>query len=225
MRGGYSGLTFDWLRGIDGRGDAVIERAGPSGLSAPLESGPSQNLGGEGNNPAGVWQRSETSRSCTLPSVSRDLLRIRERSAGPGRSDSPFGLRRAQTAGKQTISPLLHTTLCLHFHRASVRDEMILVNSVSPSQPALLYENVVVSEGSPILRDLLFSPDQQHVYTLTDKQKRIEEQRVGGWCAQRAFKEPHSREPRGARGSPRHARHIKVSADISTDALPRTFPV
>ncbi len=44
----------------------------------------------------------------------------------------------------------------------------ILVNSISP--PALLYENVVVNDGSPILRDLLFSPDHQYLYTLTDKQ-------------------------------------------------------
>uniref|UniRef100_A0A8C5BB53 Plexin A1b n=1 Tax=Gadus morhua TaxID=8049 RepID=A0A8C5BB53_GADMO len=47
----------------------------------------------------------------------------------------------------------------------------ILVNSVSPNSPALLYEKVTVSEtGSPLLRDMLFSPDQQHIYTLTDKQ-------------------------------------------------------
>ena len=44
----------------------------------------------------------------------------------------------------------------------------ILVNSIT--QPALLYENVVVSDGSPILRDLLFSPDHQYLYSLTDKQ-------------------------------------------------------
>lgn len=44
----------------------------------------------------------------------------------------------------------------------------ILVNSII--QPALLYENVVVSNGSPILRDLLFSPDHQYLYALTDKQ-------------------------------------------------------
>ncbi|XP_052341177.1 plexin-A1-like isoform X1 [Oncorhynchus keta] len=44
----------------------------------------------------------------------------------------------------------------------------ILVNSVN--QPAMLYENVTVSEGSPIHRDLLFSPDHQHIYALTDKQ-------------------------------------------------------
>uniref|UniRef100_A0A6Q2WZQ9 Plexin-A1 n=1 Tax=Esox lucius TaxID=8010 RepID=A0A6Q2WZQ9_ESOLU len=34
---------------------------------------------------------------------------------------------------------------------------------------SVLYENVVVSDGS-ILRDLLFSPDLQHIYTLSDKQ-------------------------------------------------------
>ncbi|XP_051962404.1 plexin-A1-like [Xyrauchen texanus] len=44
----------------------------------------------------------------------------------------------------------------------------ILVNSIS--QPALLYENVVVSEGNTILRDMLFSPDHQYIYTLTDKE-------------------------------------------------------
>lgn len=51
----------------------------------------------------------------------------------------------------------------------------ILVNSVI--QSALQYENVVVSDGSPILRDLLFSPDHQYLYALTDKQ-------VGGACYQ-----------------------------------------
>uniref|UniRef100_A0A8C9SSD8 Plexin A1 n=1 Tax=Scleropages formosus TaxID=113540 RepID=A0A8C9SSD8_SCLFO len=50
----------------------------------------------------------------------------------------------------------------------SGRMRKILVNSVT--HPALLYENVLVSEGLPILRDLLFSPDQQYIYTLTDKQ-------------------------------------------------------
>lgn len=47
----------------------------------------------------------------------------------------------------------------------------ILVNSIT--QPALLYENVVVSGGSPLLRDLLFSPDHQYLYALTDKQVRL----------------------------------------------------
>uniref|UniRef100_A0A4W6C4L4 Plexin A1 n=1 Tax=Lates calcarifer TaxID=8187 RepID=A0A4W6C4L4_LATCA len=47
----------------------------------------------------------------------------------------------------------------------------ILVNSVSPNRPAVLYEKVTVSEGgSPLLRDMLFSPDQQYIYTLTDRQ-------------------------------------------------------
>ncbi|XP_033942765.1 plexin-A1 isoform X2 [Pseudochaenichthys georgianus] len=50
----------------------------------------------------------------------------------------------------------------------SGRIRKILVDSVT--QPALLYENVVVSEGSPLLRDLLFSPDHQYLYALTDKQ-------------------------------------------------------
>eukprot|EP00063_Salmo_salar_P027085 XP_014001920.1 PREDICTED: plexin-A1-like isoform X1 [Salmo salar] len=50
----------------------------------------------------------------------------------------------------------------------SGRIKKILVNSVN--QPAMLYENVAVSEGSPIHRDLLFSPDHQHIYALTDKQ-------------------------------------------------------
>uniref|UniRef100_A0A3B3C5S2 Plexin A1a n=1 Tax=Oryzias melastigma TaxID=30732 RepID=A0A3B3C5S2_ORYME len=50
----------------------------------------------------------------------------------------------------------------------SGRIKKIQVNSIS--QPALLYENVVVSDGNPILRDLLFSPDHQFLYALTDKQ-------------------------------------------------------
>ncbi|KAM9429342.1 plexin-A1-like [Salvelinus alpinus] len=50
----------------------------------------------------------------------------------------------------------------------SGRIKKILVNSVN--LPAMLYENVAVSEGSPIHRDLLFSPDHQHIYALTDKQ-------------------------------------------------------
>uniref|UniRef100_A0A4W5PH41 Plexin A1 n=1 Tax=Hucho hucho TaxID=62062 RepID=A0A4W5PH41_9TELE len=44
----------------------------------------------------------------------------------------------------------------------SGRIKKILVNSVN--QPAMLYENVAVSEGSPIHRDLLFSPGHQHIY-------------------------------------------------------------
>ncbi|MGH0142474.1 UNVERIFIED_CONTAM: hypothetical protein FKN15_013408 [Acipenser sinensis] len=39
-----------------------------------------------------------------------------------------------------------------------------------PSQNALLYETVPVSEGSPILRDMVFSPDYRFIYLLSDKQ-------------------------------------------------------
>ncbi|KAJ8371302.1 hypothetical protein SKAU_G00113300 [Synaphobranchus kaupii] len=39
-----------------------------------------------------------------------------------------------------------------------------------PSQNALLYETVPVVEGSPVLRDMVFSPDYQHIYLLSDKQ-------------------------------------------------------
>ncbi|KAJ8369608.1 hypothetical protein SKAU_G00096360, partial [Synaphobranchus kaupii] len=52
----------------------------------------------------------------------------------------------------------------------SGRIKKILVNSVSPAQPPLLYENMVVSEGASILPDMHFSPDYHHIYTLTDKQ-------------------------------------------------------
>uniref|UniRef100_A0A671QPN7 Plexin A3 n=1 Tax=Sinocyclocheilus anshuiensis TaxID=1608454 RepID=A0A671QPN7_9TELE len=42
-------------------------------------------------------------------------------------------------------------------------------HSVS-STNALLYETVPVVEGSPILRDMVFSPDYQYIYLLSDKQ-------------------------------------------------------
>ncbi|XP_029417713.1 plexin-A3 isoform X2 [Nannospalax galili] len=41
---------------------------------------------------------------------------------------------------------------------------------VDGSQDAQLYETVPVVEGSPILRDLLFSPDHRHIYLLSEKQ-------------------------------------------------------
>uniref|UniRef100_A0A3B4CWW1 Plexin-A1 n=1 Tax=Pygocentrus nattereri TaxID=42514 RepID=A0A3B4CWW1_PYGNA len=44
------------------------------------------------------------------------------------------------------------------------------VKKVGGSGPALLYENVAMSEGNSILRDMLFSPDHQYIYTLTDKE-------------------------------------------------------
>lgn len=45
---------------------------------------------------------------------------------------------------------------------------------VDGSQDAQLYETVSVVQGSPILRDLLFSPDHRHIYLLSEKQ-------VGPW--------------------------------------------
>lgn len=39
-----------------------------------------------------------------------------------------------------------------------------------PAQNALLYETVTVVEGKPILRDMVFSPDHQYIYLLSDKQ-------------------------------------------------------
>uniref|UniRef100_A0A2K6LG52 Plexin-A3 n=2 Tax=Rhinopithecus TaxID=542827 RepID=A0A2K6LG52_RHIBE len=41
---------------------------------------------------------------------------------------------------------------------------------VDGSLDAHLYETVPVVDGSPILRDLLFSPDHQHIYLLSEKQ-------------------------------------------------------
>ncbi|XP_039655380.1 plexin A3 [Perca fluviatilis] len=39
-----------------------------------------------------------------------------------------------------------------------------------PAQNALLYETVTVVEGKPILREMVFSPDHQYIYLLSDKQ-------------------------------------------------------
>ncbi|MBV94787.1 Plexin-A1, partial [Eschrichtius robustus] len=47
----------------------------------------------------------------------------------------------------------------------------ILVDLANPSgRPALAYESVVAQEGSPILRDLVLSPDRQYLYAMTEKQ-------------------------------------------------------
>ncbi|XP_013770673.1 plexin A3 [Pundamilia nyererei] len=39
-----------------------------------------------------------------------------------------------------------------------------------PAENALLYETVTVVEGKPILRDMVFSPDHQYIYLLSDRQ-------------------------------------------------------
>lgn len=47
----------------------------------------------------------------------------------------------------------------------------ILVDLANPGgRPALAYESVVAQEGSPILRDLVLSPDRQYLYAMTEKQ-------------------------------------------------------
>lgn len=47
----------------------------------------------------------------------------------------------------------------------------ILVDLSNPSgRPALAYESVVAQEGSPILRDLVLSPNHQYLYAMTEKQ-------------------------------------------------------
>ncbi|MGH0160896.1 UNVERIFIED_CONTAM: hypothetical protein FKN15_040339 [Acipenser sinensis] len=72
---------------------------------------------------------------------------------------------------------------------------MILVNSVNQAQPALLYEDVEVSEGNPILRDLVFSLNYQYIYTMTEKQvsrvpvESCEQYRSCGECL--GSKDPH----------------------------------
>uniref|UniRef100_A0A2K6KZI9 Plexin-A1 n=1 Tax=Rhinopithecus bieti TaxID=61621 RepID=A0A2K6KZI9_RHIBE len=53
----------------------------------------------------------------------------------------------------------------------SGRIRKILVDLSNPSgRPALAYESVVAQEGSPILRDLVLSPNHQYLYAMTEKQ-------------------------------------------------------
>ncbi|XP_069793457.1 plexin-A1-like isoform X3 [Narcine bancroftii] len=56
------------------------------------------------------------------------------------------------------------------FGTRSGKIKKVLVDSVvTGSGGPMLYENVTIVEGSPILRDLVFSPDYQYLYTMTDK--------------------------------------------------------
>uniref|UniRef100_A0A2K6EKL2 Plexin A1 n=1 Tax=Propithecus coquereli TaxID=379532 RepID=A0A2K6EKL2_PROCO len=53
----------------------------------------------------------------------------------------------------------------------SGRIRKILVDLASPGgRPALVYESVVAQDGSPILRDLVLSPDRRYLYAMTEKQ-------------------------------------------------------
>uniref|UniRef100_A0ACB8EHM1 Plexin-A1 n=1 Tax=Sphaerodactylus townsendi TaxID=933632 RepID=A0ACB8EHM1_9SAUR len=55
--------------------------------------------------------------------------------------------------------------------RVTHKAEEILVDPANPiGRSALQYENVVAHDGSPILRDLVLSPDLQYLYAMTEKQ-------------------------------------------------------
>lgn len=66
------------------------------------------------------------------------------------------------------LSPTVYTGVERFADSSASASPQILVNSII--QPALQYENVAVSDGKPILRDLLFSHNHQYLYALTDKQ-------------------------------------------------------
>lgn len=58
-----------------------------------------------------------------------------------------------------------------HTHTAWISFPQILVDLSNPGgRPALAYESVVAQEGSPILRDLVLSPDRRYLYAMTEKQ-------------------------------------------------------
>lgn len=59
----------------------------------------------------------------------------------------------------------------------------ILVDLANPGgRPALAYESVVAQEGSPILRDLVLSPDRQYLYAMTEKQVGATRIDACGWA-------------------------------------------
>ena len=65
----------------------------------------------------------------------------------------------------QEDSPATHT------HTVGVSFPQILVDLSNPGgRPALAYESIVAQEGSPILRDLVLSPDRRYLYAMTEKQ-------------------------------------------------------
>lgn len=68
---------------------------------------------------------------------------------------------------------------------ASLRPSLpqILVDLANPGgRPALAYESVVAQEGSPILRDLILSPDSQYLYAMTEKQVSATLLDACGWA-------------------------------------------
>ena len=60
-------------------------------------------------------------------------------------------------------------------------------------RPALAYESVVAQEGSPILRDLVLSPDRQYLYAMTEKQVGA----PGSWAGPSLSSQPPGLPQRG----------------------------
>lgn len=59
-------------------------------------------------------------------------------------------------------------------HRPLLSPQILVDLTAERKHQALQYENVVAHEGSSILRDLVLSPDRQHIYAMTEKQVREE---------------------------------------------------
>uniref|UniRef100_A0AAX7TCX2 Plexin-A3 n=1 Tax=Astatotilapia calliptera TaxID=8154 RepID=A0AAX7TCX2_ASTCA len=60
-----------------------------------------------------------------------------------------------------------HTVVFVGTRSGQLKKGVIIVSLCSN---ALLYETVTVVEGKPILRDMVFSPDHQYIYLLSDRQ-------------------------------------------------------
>lgn len=79
----------------------------------------------------------------------------------------PFGKRADLSASDQFLVPVASQIVSLF---------QIRVDGIPPpAQNALLYETVTVVEGKPILRDMVFSPDHQYIYLLSERQVRTPE--------------------------------------------------
>ncbi|RLV99569.1 hypothetical protein DV515_00009749, partial [Chloebia gouldiae] len=57
-----------------------------------------------------------------------------------------------------------------HAHPPLLSPQILVDLPAERKHQALQYENVVAHEGSSILRDLVLSPDRQHIYAMTEKQ-------------------------------------------------------
>uniref|UniRef100_A0A8C8ZXI0 Plexin-A1 n=1 Tax=Prolemur simus TaxID=1328070 RepID=A0A8C8ZXI0_PROSS len=109
-------------------------------------------------------------------------------------------------------------TVVFHSPTWGVLSPQILVDLASPGgRPALAYESVVAQDGSPILRDLVLSPDRRYLYAMTEKQvTRVPvescvqypscELCLGsrdphcGWCVLHRGTQPRTLAPRRVRG-------------------------